>query len=254
MLKAFRQWIIWVLSKFIPCVFAVAVTFVVGVGIGWLVVQWMNSDWACQRHLLETVALFQAFRMCGARRRRPLACVDFKSRLIGTLAGRTVVVMMETILRLLGWMKRPLRQAPELHLHRGRPPDTKSSIAVVKERSKVRRRQLFRAIALLVLLPTFVRASQAALESDLKGFVGAAGKGKGFLNTRKLPSALMQRVREDLAATSRSEESIAGLEVGIADTGASAICLSDKAKFVPGTHVEEASTAKLGGIAGGLSI
>ena len=69
-----------------------------------------------------------------------------------------------------------------------------------------------------------------------------------------MPPELKTHLRKELTSPHHQTEGVSGLKVGVANTRASMICLSNKDCFLPGTcRVDEAKT-KLGGIAGGLQI
>ena len=121
-----------------------------------------------------------------------MACVEFKLRLLRALIVRTAVVLTETIVHLLGWIKHPLRSAKaDFHIFKRRPPNPSTHTAV-KGTWRNRRMDLFKKITMVVMLPVFVHGSQVSLESDLSTYVGTAGFTKGILNTKRLPAELKQ--------------------------------------------------------------
>ena len=109
---------------------------------------------------------------------------------------------------------------------------------------------LFKAVATLSVLPSFVHGLHLKLDSDLTGFVG----GQGILNTAHLPFELKKRLRNELSSPHHQTEGVPGLKVGVVDSGASAICRGSKDSFLPGTHGADLTETKQGGIAGGLDI
>ena len=79
---------------------------------------------------------------------------------------------------------------------------------------------LFKAVAMLSVLPLFVHGAHLKLESDLVGFVG----GQGILNTAHLPVELKKHLRNELSSPHHQTEGAPGLTVGVVDSGASVIC------------------------------
>ena len=167
------------------------------------------------------------------------------------MMGKPVLFLCNTFMRLLG-----VRVCSDLFatfindgLFKKRPPEHNNKYQVKKKR----KRQLLgrrKAISLIACLPVFAAQGREVLGQDLQAFVGRVG----FLQTGQLPVELRGRLKNDLIQNPRELDGIPGLQVAVADSGASAVCMKDKSSILPGTYESLDKPINLGGIASGLAI
>ena len=230
--------------------------------IGWILGSLFGAiavDWRLQEGegvLLESCLALNTFLVCWASFHVRGQAVVMSSKLIeiGLMMGRQILFLCQTFLCLLGMQPCPdlFKKLISDGLFKGRPPDGvdgAESAHPDKRKNTHHRLRLTRAMNMLMCLPVVLAQGREVLGEDLQAFVGKVG-----LQTQQLPEKLKERLKSDLTQNPRELEGVPGLQISVADSGASAICMKSKDDILPGSHVELETPLCLGGIASGLAI